>query len=314
MAPKKKTEPPKGVTLDCVWKKYCSRFAKDILPLLPYHQHALDNIVNSWDASIPNLLIYGVAGMPLFPIWNYLILQPMKRDFGSLSFQHLKFVQGSAELPYTETDAYIHIDMSNPDVPRDSDILFEFLKAILPSRCMHLHKHIVVLENIDMLASKSQVMRVLLERYSNNVWFVATTNRVGAIEPPIMSRFMAVRIPLPSHNEVIAIADALHLTLSHPVSRNLTETLRSALRASTPPTEKKGFVLPQTLTSVRNEAQHMLQIDAPLSHLCFNILSQCPEKKRAALLDRLADIEAAYHVRRKGRDIIYYEALLLSLL
>jgi len=313
MPPKRKTKEVQVTVnpLVNIWQRYCSIFDSEILPLLPGHERVLNSIVSTWDSTIPNLLVYGSPGMPFFPIWNYLVLAPMKRRLVDMSFQHSVFTYGASHMPYTETDIYLHVDLSHPDMPRDGDALFEFLKAVLPSRCMHLHKHIVILENIDVLtgcgSSFAQVMRVLLERYSSNVWFVATTNRVGSLESPILSRFLSIRIPLPSICEVSAILKLLNLPEPSIPTRNLTDALTGHGASVT------KFKSPMTLQFVREEAQRLLQINAPLALVCLRMLENMPEKKRAAALDKLVNIEAAFHTRRKGRDIIYYEALLLVL-
>ena len=300
-----------------IWKRYCDTFddgTNGILSLLPYHHGILKRIADSWDPSIPNLLIYGASGMPMFPILNYLILAPLKRRLVDLKFQHSSFAFNASHMPYTETDAYLYIDMLHPDMPKDGDTLLEFLKTVLPSRCMHLHKHIVVLDNIDVLTGRdaafAQVMRVLLERYSNNVWFVATTNRVAALEPPILSRFFAIRIPLPSTSEVAAIMRHLGQAPPQPATRNLTDALRGPVDHRTA-SQAPPLLRPTTLETVRLEAQRLIQVYAPLSQVALGIIQRAPEKKRAALVERLANIEAQYHTRRKGRDIFFYEAMLL---
>ena len=303
-------------TLASIWKRYCDTFDTDILKLLPNHARVLQSIVNTWDPTIPNLLVYGAAGIPLFPIWNYLVLAPLKRRLADLTHQQSTLVSNAVRMPYTETDAYLYIDLLHPDMPKDGDALLDFLKSVLPSRCMHLHKHIVILDNIDVLTGRdaafSQVMRVLLERYSSNVWFVATTNRVGALEAPIMSRFFSVRMPLPSTDEVAAILSHLGLP-AVPPTRNLV----NALRPQPDPLDMADSAIikappPFTLQAVRQEAQRLIQVYAPLSQVAYCILARTPEKKRASIVCRLAEIEAMYHARRKGRDMFYYEAMLLA--
>ena len=300
------------------WKQYCDTFDSDILKLLPYHERILKSVVDTWDPSIPNLLLYGSHGIPMFPIWNYLVLAPLGRRLADLTFQHSTFTYNSSQMPYTETDAYLYLDLLHPDMPKDGDALLEFLKLVLPSRCMHLHKHIVILDNIDVLtgrdASFCQVMRVLLERYSNNVWFVAITTRIGALESPIISRFFTIRVPLPSTAEVEDILSHLGLPPVSPPTRNLTEAIRqTAPPPLSPPAHgARSETLTLSLTSIRQEAQRLIQLYAPLSQVALGILNRTPEKKKAVIRGRLAEIEAMYHTRRKGRDIFYYEALLLT--
>lgn len=299
-----------SIVCPVVWKRYCDFFDTDILSMLPHHRSILKSIVDSWDSNIPNLLLYGAAGMPFFPIINYLILSPLSRHMKDISFQHSTFTHKTLHMPYTETDIYLYMDMMNPDMPKDGDAIFEFLITILHSRCMHLHKHIVVLDNIDVLtASSSQVMRVLLERYSSNVWFVCTTNRIGAIEPPIISRFLTIRIPLPTKDEVSTIIRYLGLPQPPIATRNLSEAI---MGENAPRLELQINSVTPTLENVRLQAQRLLQNYVPLSQLAFYLINKAPQKKRPYLLKRIATIEAQYQTRRKGRDIFFYEAMLLS--
>jgi len=299
---KKEAANDSAASLARVWKCYTEGFEEHVLPIIGTHAQMLTNLVNTWDACVPNVLFYGAAGMPFFPMWSYLVLRPLGRGIASVTPRAAVFEHSGASLPYTETDAYIYINFLHPDTPRDGEALIEFLKVILRSRCLHFHKHVVILDNIDAIKI---CVRDLLERYSANVWFVATTTRFAAIEPPVVSRFLCVRVPLPSCEEVCEVMRALKLSLpdTYVRSRRMTDALESAAgvnRAMEP-------TWPKDARSVREEAQRLHQHGVSLASIAHAALPSCKQ-----VIEAMADIEARYCVRRKGRDILYYEALLLA--
>jgi len=302
---KKEAANESAASLARVWKCYTEGFEERVLPLLGAHAHMLTNLVRTWDACVPNILFYGASGMPFFPMWSYLVLRPLGRCLKDVAPRAAVFTHNGASLPYTETDAYIYINFHHPDTPRHSDgaVLLEFLKVILRSRCLHLHKHVVILDNIDAIQI---CVRDLLERYSSNVWFVATTTRFAAIEPPVVSRFLCVRVPLPSCEEVREAMLALELPAPVQETRCMTDAFEHAAGLGC---SGLDVVWPKDALSVRAEAQRLHQHGVCLASIAREA---CALAKSGVVVETIADTEARYCVRRKGRDILYYEALLLA--
>jgi hypothetical protein len=227
-------------------------------------------------------------------------------------------------MPYYETDLYIHIELRHPNMPKDVGVIIDFLKHVLPSRCIHFDKHIVVLQDIDVLCRKEggavAVLKILLERFAHNVWFICTTHRIDALEGPIQSRFLCVRLPLPSVAENVAIVAMLGGRggrrepaggSAFPVSRDLNAALLglAGMDASSGGTQTHrglgALTLSTSPAAIRKQAYALIQQDCALDKLCKHLLTTRPWA-----IGALCDLEVAFKTRRKGRDIIYYEAAL----
>lgn len=299
--------------LNQVWQTYCAQFEDVVLPKWSSLAR-VQRLVASWDASMPNVLLYGAPHTPFYPIWHYIVLRPLGKRAADLHYRTCMW-PASGGVPYLETDAFLYFDMQHPDMPKDAgEQLEEFLKTVLPFRCMHLHKHIVVIENVDVLCEASpQSMRVLFERFSANVWFVATTTRLNAIEAPLQSRFLTVRIPWPTEAELSDIVHTLYgyrCSARRSVVDALLEVAGEREAATSVPLPPTG--LPKTANEVRNVAQKVLQSNVQPAAFARALLPRVGADKRPALLQRLCAIEAQSCRRKKGRDIFYYEAMLLA--
>lgn len=319
-APSEKPETSNG-TLNQLWSAFNERY-DEVLALLPFHQHRLCHLIKSWDGTMPNVLLHGACGFPFFPFWQRLIYTPHGRSLPAVHLVRQAVWAGGRQtslLPYYETDLYIHIELRHPNMPKDVSVIIDFLKHILPSRCIHFDKHIVVLQDIDVLCRKeggaTAVLKILLERFAHNVWFVCTTNRIDALEGPIQSRFLCVRLPLPTIAENTAIATLLssdERPPHFPVTRDLSATLLAM--ANVPHKTIGPIVISTNPAAIRKQAHALIQQDIAFDRLCVHLVMH-PNGARAApstpeLLDALCKLEVAFKTRKKGRDIIYYEAAL----
>lgn len=184
------------------WDRFQGDFGHILGEYLPVHNEQL-NMMRGDLSIIPNVLLYSVYGFPLDLVWR----EGLKRRFGVADFIEKECLWAKS-IPYLETPYYIRIDMANPDIPNDLEMLQELLKTIIGSACIHSERHVIILENIDHFINKNinrHVFRVLLERFSKNAWFVSTTYHLSKLESPLRSRFYCIRFPLPSEEEVNAI-------------------------------------------------------------------------------------------------------------
>ena len=319
--------PPTLQTLHQVWATFNERY-DDVLALLPFHQHRLQHLTQAWDATMPNVLLYGCDGFPYFPFWQRLIYTPLGRPVPPTHFVRRASWGPStssstnAQMPYYETDLYIHIELRHPNMPKDVGVIIDFLKHVLPSRCIHFDKHIVVLQDIDVLCRKEggavAVLKILLERFAHNVWFICTTHRIDALEGPIQSRFLCVRLPLPSVAENVAIVAMLGARSAFPVSRDLNAALLglAGMDASSGGTQTHrglgALTLSTSPAAIRKQAYALIQQDCALDKLCKHLITRHDTTRPFGLnnIGALCDLEVAFKTRRKGRDIIYYEAAL----
>lgn len=197
------------------WDALRSRFGEVIHACLPRHSGLLLGMEGDL-ATMPNILLYGSYGFPHDLLWK----EAIRRRFDVARLLPSPCTWGK-DLQYTETPYYIQVDMNHPTIPKDIETLQDFLKAVITTRSITAERHIIILENIDALVHKTASMntfRVLLERFSKNVWFICTTYHVGMLEPPLRSRFQGLRVPLPTEEENRAILQLLDGTPAQPAA------------------------------------------------------------------------------------------------
>jgi DNA polymerase III delta prime subunit len=78
------------------------------------------------------------------------------------------------------------------------------------------HKHIIMLRGIDSIKPSFQkaFLRVM-EKYNRNVLFICTANQANKVIPPMLSRMMNIRCPLPTNQAILNCLGKIrrHMTL-----------------------------------------------------------------------------------------------------
>lgn len=201
------------------WEQFYQHFPI-YLDKLPYHKYVCDTLLTGDLNYLPNCLLYGPKGFPMD-----ILIECSIANYFNIPFPIQKrFPIWNDSLPYTETNYYFCIDTEHPEFPKEIDDLVQFIKEIIQTKCIHLTRHIIILKNMDQIAShkNSFYFRVLLERFSQNVLFINTTHHIQMIEPPLLSRMKVDRVPLPKINEIHTILSMLQPILpSLPNNRNL---------------------------------------------------------------------------------------------
>lgn len=180
------------------WDAFRERFP-EILESLPVQRHCLAGMEGDLEG-MPNILLYGVYGFPLDLLWG----EGLRRRFGVECFRPTACTWGK-DIVYMETPYYLHLDLEHPSMPKEVEVLQEFLKSIITTQSALSQRHVIVIEHIDSLVrhhTNMNTFRVLLERFSKNAWFICTTYHMGKLEQPIRSRFHCIRVPLPTEEEV----------------------------------------------------------------------------------------------------------------
>jgi DNA polymerase III delta prime subunit len=179
-----------------LWDTFYNSF-EEYIDLLPAYKLIYLQLVNNDIETSSNILTYGVPGFPHILLIEYFISKMFSTTFPITKRYHLW-----NDMPYTETDYYFEIDMAHPEFPKDIELIIAFLLSIIKNKCIYLSRHIFILKNIDVIHNNnSQAFRVILERFSGNVLFIATTNKLNMIERPILSRMTMFRIPIPTEKE-----------------------------------------------------------------------------------------------------------------
>ena len=182
------------------------------LPYLPEYEKIVESITSMNFKEIPNLLLHGCNGIPFNLIWNI----ALHNKFGE--YTKSKRIWGKELITYYETPYFFEIDLLYPHQTKDMVLFSEFIKEIISHPCIHEDRHIIILENLDQISDKlrSTALRVLLERYSKNAFFICTTSYIGQIESPIRSRFLNVRCPIFTITEIESCFKILDRTF-HPL-------------------------------------------------------------------------------------------------
>lgn len=187
-----------------LWNTFYTYF-EEFIELIPSYKFIHLQLLNNDIDTSSNILTYGHCGFPHILLLEFTIAKMFKTTFPITKRTHVW-----NDLPYVETDYYFEIDMQHPEFPKDIDTIIVFLLSIIKNKCIYISRHIFILKNIDVIHNNnSQAFRVILERFSGNVLFIATTNKINMIERPILSRMLLFRIPIPSEEEQKSILHKL---------------------------------------------------------------------------------------------------------
>lgn len=290
----------------------------EAISLCPFHRGVLQRLRQEPIDTLPNLLFYGSTGFPLEYMAYALLGQGDNAAAGSGPGPSKKECVWNDKVPYGECEAFFEIQCRHPDLTKDYGVLCDFLKAILQTRPIFQTKHVFILRDIDIIAQSDHhyALRVLLERYSANVLFIATTHALSKLEPPLRSRFMMVRIPQPTPDDkarfsqhfgaaegavaagvanATTFIEAMYLLRlpPPPESQVLTEFLSQGLSAS--PQEVRAF------------AYRCFHKGYTFAYFCRLLLQQIPSARLAQEFSRL---EYTLTQSSKGREPLYYEKAL----
>jgi hypothetical protein len=182
--------------MDELWNSIKNNF-EVCIPHLLHYKKIIDCLVDLNFSENPNLLFYGCHGIPFDFIWEI----ALRRKFGN--FKKSNYVWNK-EVTYYETPYFFELDLLYPHQPKNIERFSEFIKEIITHPCIHEDRHIIVLKSIEQLSDKNKAtaLRVLLERFSKNVFFICTTTHISAIEPPLQSRFFLIRCPVFTSEEM----------------------------------------------------------------------------------------------------------------
>jgi len=281
-----------------LWDTFYTSF-EEYIELIPSYKMIYLQLLNNEIDTSSNILTYGHPGFPHILLLEFTIAKMFNTPFPITKRTHLW-----NELPYIETDYYFEIDMEHPEFPKDIDTIINFLLSIIKNKCIYISRHIFILKNIDVIHNNnSQAFRVILERFSNNVLFIATTNKINMIERPILSRMVVFRIPIPSETEQKAILHKLvnKKTVRY-LSRNLVKNIffnESAIVSKIkipkllyPPIEEFVQNEHNDKESVRKFAYKLYQHGIKIQDIVKDLLTYITDDPRQIqFIERVAEIE-----------------------
>ena len=213
--------------MDTITEEAVSHKFSEISPDLPVYNEAIELIRAGFEDDAPNVLLYGTKGLPHTLLWDAAV----RRKYGVF---HRTPCTWNKSWVYNETPFFFEVDLAHPGQPKELDTLGEFLKEISSHTCMHSTRHVFFLKNVDIVCARGYacMFRVLLERYSQNAWFVCSTYKLGAMEPPLRSRFCLVRVPLLSPAQLQSLCTQLGCDQGNVCSAHQIRNLAFALYLS----------------------------------------------------------------------------------
>ena len=93
-------------------------------------------------------------------------------------------------IKYFENSQYLTFPIINIHI-------LQFIKSLIQTTTINNIIRKIILFNIEQLDQESMtILRIILEKYNNTTAFIATTTQRSKIDKPILSRFIAIRIPV----------------------------------------------------------------------------------------------------------------------
>lgn len=277
-----------------LWDTFYTSF-EEFIELVPAYKVIHLKLLNNDIDTSSNILTYGHPGFPHILLLEYTIAKMFNTPFPISKRTHVW-----NELPYVETNYYFEIDMQHPEFPKDIDTIIHFLLSIIKNKCIYISRHIFILKNIDVIHNNnSQAFRVILERFSGNVLFIATTNKINMIERPILSRMFLFRIPIPSEEEQKAILHKLtNKNTIRYLGRNLikniffNETSKIKIPKLLYPPIEEFVENKNDKESVRKFAYKLYQHSITIQDIVKDLLQFIPEEKdQIQFIENVTEIE-----------------------
>lgn len=275
-----------------------------------------------------NVLLYSVIGYPL----DLLIDEIIKLKF-NINIIYKNECIWNKNVVYIENQNFFEIDLSNPNLSKNYSLITELILHIIKSKNIINKKHFIIIKNIDLLDNYFFAFRILLEKYSNNVYFLCTTYKISKIENPIKSRFILYRIPLFKNEEIINIFEKLNIKLNKYLIENKSRNIINCLFISQieenephllnyefcnynyPPLYNYIKNKKYTLEDIRILSYKCCQYNISILDLTLDLLLNCNNnKKKILLIKNASKIDNLLCLTNKGREPIYIENLLCHFL
>ena len=306
----------------CCWNTFKIHF----INIIKYHDY-YNKIFIFLQHTKTNALLYGAYGFPT----DLFIDEIIKHKF-SLTNIYKKECVWNKDLIYYYNPMFLELDLMHPNIPKDMTILCKFILSVIKNKNIHNDKHFIIIKHIDILAAKDfNSFRIILERFSNNVYFLCTTHKLAKIDVPVKSRFALFRMPLFEHNEILKIfRDYLHIPLNPFLSQNKSRDIIKALFIANCDCQDEDFCnfnFPlisgfyknlkknnNSMEEYRTFAYKCFQFNIGIPQLLSDLLKLIPNKQKQRTIKIAADIEYLLQSTNKGRESIYIESFLCQVL
>ena len=308
---------------------YWSIFKKNFITIIKNHEY-YSKIFTFLQNTNNNALLYGSHGFPT----DLFVDEIIKYKFG-LTTIYKKECFWNKDMIYNYNPHFLEIDLMHPDMPKDLGVVSKFIISIIENKNIYDSKHFIVIKHIDILSSKDfNSFRIILERFSNNVYFLCTTHKLDKIDVPVKSRFALFRMPLFEHKEILKIfKDIMQAPLNPYLVRDKTRDIVKALFiANCHDNECQNedfciFNFPPIVEFYKNlkKKNNSLEEFRAFTYKCFqynigipellkDLLKLIPNKQKPRAIQIASDIQYMLQATNKGRESIYIESFLCQVL
>ncbi|KAL7847468.1 hypothetical protein AOLI_G00221860 [Acnodon oligacanthus] len=192
---------------------WVDKYRPTALTKLDYHREQasqLRNLVQCGD--FPHLLIYGPSGAGKKTRIMCLLRELYGAGVEKLRIEHQSIIAPSKKKIEINTIASnYHLEV-NPSDAGNSDrvVIQELIKTVAQSQqiqsSMQREFKVVLLTEVDRLTKDAQhALRRTMEKYMSTCRLILCCNSTSKVISPIRSRCLAVRVPLPSTEEVCSV-------------------------------------------------------------------------------------------------------------
>lgn len=160
----------------------------------------------------------------------------IKKDF--------KVNNNTIEIEYTISPYHIEFNLYEYGF-YDKNIVNDFIQDIIKYKSLVCDYHLIVINHFDRISREAQnAFKRMIETYSNNVRFIFITDELSKIDRMLLSRFMLIRVPIPSKNDILSY-------ISHICNNNNNKFLESMYSDNLHILNHKLFLYIQTNTFSR---------------------------------------------------------------
>jgi hypothetical protein len=218
-------------------------------------------------------------------------------------------------------------------MPKKLNLLIDMILYIIKTRPIIIgYKHLIVIKQIDKLIDEHAfALRIVLERYYNNCYFICTTTHLSKIEAPIKSRFSLMRVRLFSTDEIKMIFDKYlgRQMNEHLIKNRCRDIIFSIFIGQTEiyepllvdnnfctlnyPPLKDFMKTNYNLEDIRQLSYKYCQYNMTIRDIITDFLN-INKKEYKKILKNGVEVEHLLSSTNKGREPIYIEALLCQLL
>ena len=311
----------------CIWSNFKNHF-REIIENNEYYSKLFDFLSQSNN----NVLLYGYHGFPT----DLYIDEVIKAKFGMKTLYKQECIWNK-DVHYIYNQRFLEIDLIHPLLTKNIQCISNFIISIIKNKNINNDKHFIIIKHIDVLTQNDyNTFRIILEKYSANAFFVCTTHKLDKIDFPVKSRFALMRIPLMTHKEILNIFSKY---LKRPLNKHLVavktrDIVRAIFIAQVEENDKElvtkefcTMYFPPVYEFVKtfNNKKYSIESIKQFSYKCFqfnisiqqlarDILTIFPEKKKYNLIQMASDIDHELNLTNKGREPIYIESFLCSIL